>query len=125
MHRLISEKMFDAMQVMNHPTKNLSNRRNSLFRYPRESGKKERKKKRKKKKDCPQTMEFYSVKNFHRVALILSNYTTPLPAPVIFRNITESRGEEPAGHDGGSSANRFSNGKRKNFEEMEGNLCSL
>ena len=71
-------------------------------------------------------MEFYSVKNFHRVALILSNYTTPLPAPVIFRNITESRGEEPAGHDGGSSANRFSNGKRKNlFEEMEGNLCSL
>ena len=124
MHRLISEKMFDAMQVMNHPTKNLSNRRNSLFRYPREG--KKRKKKRKKKKECPQTMEFYSVKNFHRVALILSNYITPLPAPVIFRNITESRGVEPAGHDGGSSANRFSNGKRKNlFEEMEGNLCSL
>lgn len=80
------------MQVMNHPRKNLSNRRNSLFHYPREE-KKRKKKKKKGDEECPQTMEFCSVKNFHRVALILSNYTTLLPAPVIFRNITESRGE--------------------------------
>lgn len=33
------------MQVMNHPRKNLSNRRNSLFHYPREEKKKKKEEK--------------------------------------------------------------------------------